>query len=416
MSYPLSPPEITSLQMYTGPGSGPMLAAASSWQGLASELGSAAASFSSVTGGLPWQGAAAQAMTSVATKYVQWLGAAATQAGGAASQANATAGIFEAAKAAVTHPAAVAINRQQLVQLVKTNLFGFNCPLIAEVEGIYEGMWAKNVGALAGYHSAASAVAAQLTPWAQALQSLPAAAQSAGGAIVANTKANVADASAANASDLARGSALSSRKITQAKQVLTGQEREAAAVSPAQRVVQAGRLVAEAGAIDAGTGVRVATRMAAVAPLSAAQAGDIVGGAGPLKSIEYEEFARAAAVNPLLQTGDGPGQTASAYNQAQLADTSRLAAYQTATTKQLTAQHLENARAALSGRQAEAAGIPSMDGLRTATREVAEAAALNVGTGAQVGLEKAFLAPTLLGADLDILGGGDELLYPEEYY
>jgi PPE-repeat protein len=38
-----------------------------------------------------------------------------------------------------------------LVQLVKSNLFGFNCPAIAATEGAYEAMWAKNVAALAGY-------------------------------------------------------------------------------------------------------------------------------------------------------------------------------------------------------------------------------------------------------------------------
>ena len=42
MNFQLLSPEITSLQMYTGAGSGPMLAAAASWEGLCSELGSAA--------------------------------------------------------------------------------------------------------------------------------------------------------------------------------------------------------------------------------------------------------------------------------------------------------------------------------------------------------------------------------------
>ncbi len=165
--------------MYTGAGSGPLLSAAASWAGLGSELGSAAESFSSLTSALTggaWQGAAAQAMSNVASQYVQWLGDAAAHAGSAAAHANATARIFEAAKAAVTHPLAVAANRVQLVNLVRSNLFGFNAPAIAATEGAYEAMWAQNVGALAGYHGAASAVAAQLTPWAQALQPLGASA------------------------------------------------------------------------------------------------------------------------------------------------------------------------------------------------------------------------------------------------
>ena len=42
MSFAVLPPEVTSAQMYSGAGSGPMLAAAASWSGLGSELGSAA--------------------------------------------------------------------------------------------------------------------------------------------------------------------------------------------------------------------------------------------------------------------------------------------------------------------------------------------------------------------------------------
>jgi PPE-repeat protein len=182
MNFCVLPPEVTSAQMYTGAGSGPMLAAAASWDGLGSELGAAAESFSSVTSGLTggaWQGAASQAMSNVAAQYAQWLSTASADAGGAAAQAKAIAGIFDAAKAAITHPLAVAANRVQLVNLVRSNLFGFNAPAIAATEGQYEAMWAQNVATLAGYHGAASTVAAQLTPWAQALQPLGSAAPAA---------------------------------------------------------------------------------------------------------------------------------------------------------------------------------------------------------------------------------------------
>ena len=45
MDFGSLPPEINSARMYAGPGSGPMLAAASAWDGLAAELGSAASSY-----------------------------------------------------------------------------------------------------------------------------------------------------------------------------------------------------------------------------------------------------------------------------------------------------------------------------------------------------------------------------------
>ena len=50
-SFSVLPPEINSSRLYGGAGSGPMLAAAAAWDGLAGELGSAAASFGSVTTG-----------------------------------------------------------------------------------------------------------------------------------------------------------------------------------------------------------------------------------------------------------------------------------------------------------------------------------------------------------------------------
>ena len=61
VNFAMLAPEINSLRLYLGAGSAPMLDAAAAWEGLASELGSAATSFSSVTSGLTgqaWQGAA----------------------------------------------------------------------------------------------------------------------------------------------------------------------------------------------------------------------------------------------------------------------------------------------------------------------------------------------------------------------
>ncbi len=71
-NFSVLPPEVNSLHIFVGAGSGPMLAAAAAWDGLAGELSSAAASFGSVTSGLAaesWQGPAAAAMTSAAAPY-----------------------------------------------------------------------------------------------------------------------------------------------------------------------------------------------------------------------------------------------------------------------------------------------------------------------------------------------------------
>lgn len=167
-NFSVLPPEINSLLMFSGAGSGPMLAAATAWDGLASELTAAAASFGSVTSGLTsatWQGPASAAMAAAAAPYAGWLSAVAAQAHGAAGQARAVASAFEAARLATVHPAEVLGNRSRLVSLVSSNLFGQNAPAIAETEFNYERMWAQDVGALFGYHADASTAAGQLAPW-----------------------------------------------------------------------------------------------------------------------------------------------------------------------------------------------------------------------------------------------------------
>ncbi|WP_152409758.1 PPE family protein, partial [Mycobacterium tuberculosis] len=117
MEFPVLPPEINSVLMYSGAGSSPLLAAAAAWDGLAEELGSAAVSFGQVTSGLTagvWQGAAAAAMAAAAAPYAGWLGSVAAQAVAGAGQARAAVAAFEAALAATVDPAAVAVNRMAM--------------------------------------------------------------------------------------------------------------------------------------------------------------------------------------------------------------------------------------------------------------------------------------------------------------
>ncbi|OBK14351.1 PPE family protein [Mycobacterium asiaticum] len=177
MSFFTLPPEINSLRMFLGAGSAPMLEAAAAWDGLAAELGTAAQAFGSVIStlaGQAWQGPAAQAMAAAAAPYAGWLSAAASQSFGAAGQARAVVSAFEAARAGTVHPGAVDANRNAFVQLVMSNLFGQNAPLIAMAESIYEEMWAADVTAMAGYYANAAAAAAQVVPWQSVLQTFPA--------------------------------------------------------------------------------------------------------------------------------------------------------------------------------------------------------------------------------------------------
>jgi PPE-repeat protein len=113
-------------------------------------------------------------MLATATRYAGYLTSAATQAQTAAGQAQAMASAFESALATTVHPALVAANRNQLVQLAVSNLFGQNASAIAAMESDYEQMWARDVAAMVGYHGGASAAAAQLPSWRAAAQDLSA--------------------------------------------------------------------------------------------------------------------------------------------------------------------------------------------------------------------------------------------------
>jgi PPE-repeat protein len=162
MSFLVLPPEINSALLSSGAGSSPMLAVASAWDALAAELGAAASSFSSVTSGLTgqaWQGPASAAMSAAAAPYTNFLSAASAQAQGAAGQVRAVAGAFEAARAAIVHPLAVAANRNSFVRLVLSNWFGFNAPAIMAAEEQYEQMWAHDVSTMVGYYGQVSAAA-----------------------------------------------------------------------------------------------------------------------------------------------------------------------------------------------------------------------------------------------------------------
>ncbi|WP_125078271.1 PPE family protein [Mycobacterium sp. P7213] len=170
MDYGSMPPEINSARMYAGAGSGPMLAAAASWNLLSAELRSAATSFEWLVASLGsqgWWGPSASAMAAAAQPYFVWLSVTAEQAEQTAAQAYAAAEAYAEAHAMTVPPAAIETNRVLLASLVKTNALGQNTPAIAATEARYGQMWAQDAVAMYGY-AAASATATQLIPFANA--------------------------------------------------------------------------------------------------------------------------------------------------------------------------------------------------------------------------------------------------------
>jgi PPE-repeat protein len=161
------PPEINSGRMYLGPGSAPMIAAASAWDALAAELSVTAAGYGTVLSELTdrgWLGPASQAMANAAAPYVTWLHSTAAQAEQTAAQARTAAAAYELAFAMTVPPPVIAANRSLLMTLVATNFFGQNTPAIAATETHYAEMWLQDATAMYSY-AGSSAAARRLSPF-----------------------------------------------------------------------------------------------------------------------------------------------------------------------------------------------------------------------------------------------------------
>jgi PPE-repeat protein len=154
LDYGLLPPEINSLRMYTGPGSGSLAAAAAGWGELATELHSTAAGFTSVISTLtsgPWVGPASASLVGAVAPYVAWLQNSASQSELAATQASAAVSAHETAFSLTVPPPVIAANRSLLATLIATNFLGQNTPAIATTEAEYFEFWAQDAAAMYGY-------------------------------------------------------------------------------------------------------------------------------------------------------------------------------------------------------------------------------------------------------------------------
>ncbi len=167
MDFGSLPPELNSARMYAGAGSAPLLTAATAWNSLAAELGTAAEAYQTVISELidfGWLGPASTAMAAAAAPYAQWMTTTAAKAEQTAAQVAEAAGAYETAFAATVPPAEVAANRTQLASLVATNVLGQNASAIAAVEALYGEMWAQDAAAMYGY-AANSAAATSVSPF-----------------------------------------------------------------------------------------------------------------------------------------------------------------------------------------------------------------------------------------------------------
>jgi PPE-repeat protein len=169
MSFMIFPPEINSSLMYSGAGSGPLMAAASAWGELAADLESTAASYQSVLAqltGSTWLGPSSARMAAATAPYVDWLATTAGQAAETSAQAQLAAAVYEGAFASTVPPAVIAANRALLAALVATNFLGQNTPAIMATEAHYMEMWLQDGMAMDTYATSSqqAVVLPQQTP------------------------------------------------------------------------------------------------------------------------------------------------------------------------------------------------------------------------------------------------------------
>jgi PPE-repeat protein len=181
------PPEVNSTLIYSGAGAGPMMAAASTFSSLSSELSTNAAAYESVISqlGTEWTGPSSTSMAAAAQQSIEWLQTTSVQLQEAAVKAIASAAAYEAAFSASIPPPVVYANRAQLAVLVATNILGQNTPAIAANEAMYGEFWAQDATAMSTY-AANAAAAAQVTPLTEPTQNTNPAGSGAQAAAVSN--------------------------------------------------------------------------------------------------------------------------------------------------------------------------------------------------------------------------------------
>lgn len=157
------PPEVHSTLLSSGPGPGPLLAAAAGWQALSVEYSTAAADLATVLSSLlagSWQGVSADRYASAHIPFLAWLSHAGADSAAAAAQHQAAAAAYAGALVAMPTMAELAVNHAVHGALIATNFFGINTVPIAVNEADYGRMWLQAAATMTAYTAQAGAALA----------------------------------------------------------------------------------------------------------------------------------------------------------------------------------------------------------------------------------------------------------------
>jgi len=165
MSFSLFPPEINSALMFSGAGSGPLMAASTAWNELAADLESTATQYQTLITNLvtgSWLGPSSARMASATAPYIAWLQGTAASAAQTGAQAEAAAGAYQTAYASMVPLPEIAANRALLAELVSNNFLGQNTGAIATTEANYLDMWIQDALGMDTYQVNSSAATTAL--------------------------------------------------------------------------------------------------------------------------------------------------------------------------------------------------------------------------------------------------------------